>query len=298
MKNLLAMLPLLFCTLVGAQNITVVSGVAVGAGADTIVRKVLKRYDELHGTASVVLTRTGAEGKIAFNHLRELPATMPKLLAVSTGHILNYDAADFDRLVPLAMTNTQPVMLIVRKDFPANNWDEFVQHAVNNPGRVSMGVFARASFYPWLLPLLDRNRMNMNMIVQGTQNITMSVASGDLDSLWTNPSSLLGTGLEDRVKIIAVTSVNPVPGVDRRLLAGNNPTLGSVYLYQGLYTTDDVSPELRRLMSERLQTILNSKWAEENLGQGGTVKVGGSPERLMQMARRDWVEWQKIKDKR
>lgn len=297
MKKLLVAALMAITQMTWAQNITAVSGVAVGAGADIIARKVLKRYDELHGTASVVLTRTGAEGKIAFNAIKELPPTTAKLLVVSTGHVINYDAADFERLVPLAMTNTQPVMLIVRRDFPANNWDEFVDHAQKNPGRVSMGVFARASFYPWLLPILERNRMNMNMIVQGTQNITMSVASGDLDSLWTNPSSLIGTGLEDRVKVIAVTSVNPVQGVDRKLLTGNNAKLGSVYLYQGLYTTDDVPPELRRIMSERLQAILNSKWAEDNLGQGGTVRVGGNAERLMQMARRDWIEWQKIKDK-
>jgi tripartite-type tricarboxylate transporter receptor subunit TctC len=295
MKKLLVAISIWFGAAAWAQNITVVSGAAVGAGMDTVARKVLKRYDELYGTTSVVITRTGAQGKMALNYLKELPAGTAKVLATSQGHIINFDAADFERLVPLAMTTAQPMILIVRRDFPANNWDEFVDHAVKNPGRVSMGVFARASIYPWLMPMLERNRMTMNLIEQGTQNITMSVASGDLDSLWTNASSLLGTGFEDRVKMIAVTSADPIPGVSRNILAGNNPKLGSVAFAQGFYTTDDVPPELRKVISDRLQNILNSKWAQDNLGHSGSVRVGGTPDALMQMARQDWHGWQRHK---
>jgi tripartite-type tricarboxylate transporter receptor subunit TctC len=296
MKKFLGILIFTMCHSIWAQNLTVVSGSSPGAGVDTVTRKVIKRYDELYGTTSVVMNRTGAEGKIALNHLKELPANQPKMLATSQGHVLNYDAQDFESLVPLALVTSQPCILIVRRDFPANTWDEFVDYAVKNPGKVSMGVAARAAIYPWLMPILERNRMTMNMIMQGSQDLHFTVASGDLDSFWSNPASFVGRGFEGRVKVIAVTGTDPIPGIDPKLLGGNNPRLGTVLPVQGFYTTNDVTPELRKLMSDRLQSILNSKWAQENLSNGGIIKVGGTPEQLMQTARRDWTEWQKHKN--
>lgn len=294
MKKLLVAL-LLLANQAWAQNIMAVSGSAPGAGVDTVARKVLKRYDDLYGTSSTIVNKTGADGKIALNYYNELPSSTPKILATSQGHILNYDAQDFNRLVPLALVTSQPCIVIVRKDFPANNWNEFVDHVQKNPGKVSMGIASRAGVLPWLIPILERNKMSVNMIPQGTTDLHFTVASGDLDSFWSNPSSLLGRGFEDRVKIIAVTDTRPVEGVDRRLLAGNNPKLGTILPVQGFYTTDDVVPEVRKVLSERLQGILNSRWAEEQLSQGGVIRVGGTPEQLMHTAKKDWLEWQKHK---
>jgi hypothetical protein len=48
-------------------------------------------------------------------------------------------------------------------------------------------------------------------------------------------------------------------------------------------------------MSERLQSIMNSKWAEDNLSQDKIIKTGGSPEELIHTAKKDWIEWQKYK---
>jgi tripartite-type tricarboxylate transporter receptor subunit TctC len=294
MKKLLIAL-LLLANQAWAQNIVAVSGSAPGAGVDTVARKVLKRYDELHGTSSTVINKPGAEGKLAWHQLNELPSTTAKILATSQGHILNYDARDFNQLVPLALVTSQPCIVIVRKDFPANTWNEFVEYAVKNPGKVSMGIASRAGVLPWLMPILERNKMNVNIIPQGSTDLHFTVASGDLDSFWSNPASFIGRGFEDRVKVIAVTGVDPVPGIDSRLLGGNNPKLGKVLPVQGFYTNDSVAPELRKIMSERLQGILNSKWAEENLSMNGVIKVGGTPDQLIQTARKDWTEWQKHK---
>jgi tripartite-type tricarboxylate transporter receptor subunit TctC len=294
MKKLLLSFAILFAHSVWAQNITAVVTQPVGGGIDNITRAILKRYDDLYGTASVVVNKPGAEGVIGLNHLHSLPATTTGIIAPSTGHVLNYSQQEFSSLIPLVETVRQPWVLIVRKDLPADNWDEFVSYARANPGKINTGIAAKASYYPWLVPLLERNKITLNFIPTGTSNPHVDVASGVLDSFWTTPASVLGTGLEERFKIIAVTSNVAIPGVDPKIMSGNNPRLGNIHLSQGFYTTSAVDPEQRKLISARLIEILHSSWATENISRRG-AKAGGSPDHLVRQLKQDREVWQKLR---
>jgi tripartite-type tricarboxylate transporter receptor subunit TctC len=128
------------------RTITVIVPFAAGGPADItgrIVADILTRH--LGGNA-VVENVAGAGGTIGA--LRAARAT-PDGYTLLSGHMgtnaaapmfypnLGYDPQkDFE---PISLTAEYPEVLVVRKDFPANNLKEFVAYAKANESKINMG---------------------------------------------------------------------------------------------------------------------------------------------------------------
>lgn len=269
MKKLLAAIVMLIATAVSAQNITAVVAAPVSSGTDIWARVLLKKYDELHGTSSIVINKPGGDGAVGINYYNDLPNNIPKLLFPSTGHIVALPEHEFARWTALIEVSKQPFVLICRQNFPANNWKEFLEYARANPGKVNLGTGPRAAAWPLVDSIERRHGVKTNWIVYtGTSRGDMDVASGQLDCFFNTAGQTFNTGIHTRVKVFAVFGNDKIPGLDKSIVTGN--VAGESYLHQGAFIHRDMDPEIRHKLHERFTSILRSDWAKEQFSKAGS----------------------------
>jgi tripartite-type tricarboxylate transporter receptor subunit TctC len=129
-----------------ARTVTIIVPFAAGGPADITARIVADIFNRHLGQKFVVENVGGAGGTIGA--LRAAHAA-PDGYTILSGHLgtnalasafypnLGYDPQkDF---APIGLTVEYPELLVVRKDFPANNLKEFVDYAKSNASKLNVG---------------------------------------------------------------------------------------------------------------------------------------------------------------
>lgn len=294
MKQILASLMMLIATTVSAQTITAIVTMPPGSGVDNNARQIMKQFDERYGTTTTVINRPGGDGVVGMAYFSELQDRSIKLLFPSTGHVVGLSSAELDRWSPVIALTKQPFMLMVRKNFPANNWAEFVEYARANPGKVNTGTGARAMFFPMLDIFEKRNGYTTNWIAySGNGRPDLDVASGTLDTSWNIAPLALNPALADRVKILTVASVDSVAGADAALSRGKDT--GSMYLIQGVFVSSNTDAAVRQQLNQQFNEILRSDWAQQTWQPKGIKAVGGTAQAFDAFVKQHHSIWQRMK---
>ena len=146
---LLALLPLIAPA--RAQDfpnrpMTMVVPFAAGGAVDVLGRTLAARAAEILGQQIVIENVGGAGGMTGANRVAKAAPDGYQFVLGSVGtHAQNqwlykqpaYNAAkDFE---PVILVGSTPLMLIIRKDFPADNLQEFIAHAKARPGELKYG---------------------------------------------------------------------------------------------------------------------------------------------------------------
>ena len=129
-----------------ARTVTIIVPFAAGGPADITGRIVADIFTRYLGQKFVVENVGGAGGTTGALRAARTPADGYTILS---GHLgtnalapafypnLGYDPQkDFE---PIGLTAEYPELLVVRKDFPANNFKEFVAYAKSNPDKLNVG---------------------------------------------------------------------------------------------------------------------------------------------------------------
>lgn len=299
MKKILALI--LCCLSLGAvaqSGQQVLITMPPGSGIDVQARVIVKRYEETYGKNSVVFNRVGAEGVIGITHMLE---NMPNdtLMFPSTGHVIGLDDTTYKKVAPLIETVRQPFIFVARQNFPASNWSEFVEYARANPGKVSIAIGAKAMALPVVLEVERRNNIKFNIVFYGnnTNQAIIDMVNNSLDMFMSVPGQYLSGGVQEKVKVLAITTTRPIPGIDSKFLLGSDPRVGSWYVHQGIYVNANIDPATKKRLHQEFSAILNSAWANDNiLSQRGIELVGGSVEdfeKANNSARQRWMKVEK-----
>jgi len=128
------------------RPITVVAPFPAGGAVDTIGRLLAERMQGSLGQAVIVENVSGAAGSVGPGRVARAPADGYTLsLGTSGTHVLNaatmtlqYDVLnDFE---PIALLSSQPLMIVARKDMPANNLEELTAWLRSNQDKATQGT--------------------------------------------------------------------------------------------------------------------------------------------------------------
>ena len=137
-----------------AQNwptrpVTIVDPIGAGAVPDTLLRIIMPRLSELLGQPVIIENMSGAGGMLGVNLVAKAPPDGYQFVLGTAGtHAYNqtlfknplYDAAtDF---APITLFTEQPLVLIARKDLPANNLQEFITYTKVHQTSMQYGSLA------------------------------------------------------------------------------------------------------------------------------------------------------------
>jgi tripartite-type tricarboxylate transporter receptor subunit TctC len=129
-----------------SRPMTMVVSAAAGGPIDVFGRIMAERMSQLLGQRVVIENVAGAGGMLGGQRVAKAdPDGYTMLLGTIATHAHSqtlyrkplYDAVkDF---TPVALVAELPLVLIARKDLPANTFEEFVAYAKANPGRMNFG---------------------------------------------------------------------------------------------------------------------------------------------------------------
>ncbi len=208
-----------------ARTATIIVPFAAGGPADITARIVADIFNRHLGQKFVVENVVGAGGTIGALRAARAPADGYTILS---GHLgtnalasafypnLGYNPQkDFDSI---GLSVEYPELLVVRKDFPANNLKEFIAYAKSNPGKLNVGHAGLGSVsYIGCLLLHAAIGIKPTMIpFTGTAPVLNAMLSGEIDYECDPVLGTLGQVRAGAVKALAIAVQKAQPDVTGR----------------------------------------------------------------------------------
>jgi tripartite-type tricarboxylate transporter receptor subunit TctC len=202
-----------------SRRVTIIVPFTAGGALDAATRLVADGLRDRLGQPFVVENRPGATGSVGTGAVARAEPDGYTLLASPnsplvfnplTNKNLPYDPA---ALAPVIQLGSQPLVLAVRGNFPANSFKELVDYAKVNPGKLnysSQGVGGGNHLSTLLLQKVTGTLM-VHIPYGGETPARQAVVAGDVDLFMAPMSGMLALYKEGRVKIFAVGSTKRVP---------------------------------------------------------------------------------------
>lgn len=200
------------------RPIRIVVVTAAGSASDTLTRRLCERVGKLLGQPFIVENRPGANGLIAARQVAKSSNDGYTLMVggVSTHASpaymfkeVGYDPVqDFTAITNLTFN---PLVLVVNADRPMRSTREFIQYARQQPGKLSYGTGNAGGLVAThlLTKLAGIDAVGVNY--KGTAQAAADLAAGQLDFMVVDPVVALPFVQSGRLRVLGVTSSQPLP---------------------------------------------------------------------------------------
>lgn len=281
------------------KPVTLVVPAAAGGTTDIAARMLAEPLGRILQTSVVVDNRGGGNGNIAGQTVARGPADGSSLLVQYSGYQcitpLIQPAAGFDpatNLKPLGHLIDAPQLMVVRGNFPADSFADFLKYVKANPGKVNYASSGNGSLQHVTTELLkDLTKTFMVHIpYRGTGPALNDLLAGTVDCTITTPPPLLPHIRAGKLKALMVTGrtrLAALPNVQTATEMGV-PLVASSWF--AVYGPTGLSADLQNRLSLAIRQVVESdnfrKRAEEQGAKaiamnGAELDALGSNERKM-----------------
>lgn len=268
------------------RSITMVMPYAAGGPGDSITRLFAAAMQKELGQQIIVENPSGASGTIGTAKVAKSKPDGYTLLMIHVSHATSlalfknlpyHPVNDFE---PIGQATEGPMVVVVRKDFPANNAKEFVDYVRKNGEKISLGHagVGSASNLCGLL-LMDTLGVKMNQIpYKGSAPALNDVMGGQIDVLCDQTSGTIPAIKGGRVKGIAVAGNNRLPDLpDLPALSEAGVKGFDISISFGLYAPKGTPPEVIKKLTAALNKSVQDPEVKDRLAKMGISAV--SPEK-------------------
>ncbi len=272
-----------------------------GSATDATTRVVADELRKVLGQPVVIENQVGADGLIAAQAVkRASPDGYTILVSTNSAHAANkalyttlpYDPEkDFD---PVAGIILNPVALLVRKDFPADDMNGFVKVA-HQRGSAKPITFASGNTAGAVSAYLMKLHAKLEIThvpYRGTPQALQDLVGGQVDALFADPYSSSPFVSGGQLKALAVTSSS------RHAMLPNVPTMTEVgykdvglITWVGLFAPAGTDPAIVTKLNREVNAILVKPAVKEALLRMGTTPWVMSPRDLRSFVSREILNW-------
>jgi tripartite-type tricarboxylate transporter receptor subunit TctC len=211
-------------------------------------------------------------------------------------HEVNY--VPLKDLVPVSITGTNGMVMVVAKDAPYSTLREFIDYVKANPGKLTYASGGAATNnHLDTAYLAGREKLNMvHVPFTGGQAALTAVLSKTVDMHFGNSSDLVEPVKNGTVKALAVSTR------ERMSQLPNIPTVaetipGFEYVaWNGYAVTGGVSPEVINRLAQALQTVAKDPEVIKIFSSLGIESVGSTPEQALESLRKDMPIYSEMVD--
>lgn len=281
------------------KPVTLIVPAAAGGTTDIAARMLAEPLGRILQTSVVVDNRGGGNGNIAGQTVARGPADGTSLLVQYSGYQcitpLIQPVAGFDpatNLKPLGHLIDAPQLMVVRANFPADSFADFLNYVKANPGKVNYASSGNGSLQHVTTELLkDLTKTFMVHIpYRGTGPALNDLLAGTVDCTITTPPPLLPHIRAGKLKALMVTGrtrLAALPNVQTATEMGV-PLVASSWF--AVYGPTGLSADLQNRLSLAVRQVVESdnfrKRAEEQGAKaiamnGAELDALGSNERKM-----------------
>jgi tripartite-type tricarboxylate transporter receptor subunit TctC len=295
--------------LVSAQGyptrpITLVVPFAAGGAFDVLARVLTPRLSEILQQQVVVENVGAAAGIVGTSRVAHAPADGYSILLGTVGtHAYNpalYNKLPYDPVsdfTPVGLVAEQPMVLVVRKDFPANTLPEFISYVRANSASIQYGSAGVGSTTHIACAFLNAaTGINVTHVpYRGGGPAMADMIAGQVQYMCSNTPGALPQMQGGTIKAIAVLSrersplVPDLPTADEQGL----PDVESI-TWTGLFLPKSAPEAMVVTLNRAVTATLDSKAVHDRIHELGTTLPGAerrSPEHLQTLVKREIARW-------
>lgn len=205
-----------------SSQVTLIVPYSPGGSGDPVARQFAEQLGESLGTSVVVENREGGSGTIGTGAVSEAEpdgytigygSPAPLALQTLVNQDLPYDGPE--DLQPLVKIGYSPITIAVRDDAPWQTFDEFLDHARENPGEVQVSVGGQPNTKSLQLEELSRAAdVDINIVpFSGGGSEAITALQGDrVDAVSVNPPGLEGPVEAGDIRVLGTFTEEPYEG--------------------------------------------------------------------------------------
>jgi tripartite-type tricarboxylate transporter receptor subunit TctC len=284
--------------------VTLVNPFAPGASTDIVARIVAQKLSELWGRQMVVENRPGASGTIGLTAVARSPADGHMLGMIIVSHAANAalqgPRATLDLMRDfshMAQLSSQPYVIVVSPSLPARSLRELVALAKARPGAITYGSSGVGSSLHLTGELLaSRTGVRMTHVpYKGAALALADVAGGHITMLITTRMSAQPFVATGRVRALAVTTAERLPGVDLPTVRESGLTGAfEVYSWLGIGGAAGTPTPIVERINQDINRVLKLPEVRERFAAEGTVAAAGTPAQFADLVRREVEQWRAV----
>jgi tripartite-type tricarboxylate transporter receptor subunit TctC len=284
-----------------AKPVRVIVPAPAGSSLDLIARTLADRLRVIWKQPVVIETKAGAGGLIGMDTVAKGPHD-GYTLGIGFNGPIAFGPYMYARmpyvpsrdLVPVVLTTSQPNVLAVQANNPANTLPEFVEWAKKRGDKFSYASVGAGSSSHLTMELF-RSVAHIEAVhvpYAGSPPAGLSLAAGDTQALFAVAPALLPLIQGQRVKLIAITSAT------RSELMKDLPTVAEsgyagfeALAWNGFFAASGTPPEVVRRINADVNEVLREPAVRELLANQGLVAGGGSPEEFKAFIDSEGRKW-------
>lgn len=285
------------------KPVTLIVPTAAGGTTDIAARMLAEPLGRILQTSVVVDNRGGGNGNIAGQMVARGPADGTSLLVQYSGYqcitpliqpVPGFDPAT--NLKPLGHLIDAPQLLVVRGNFPADNFADFIKYVKANPGKVNYASSGNGSLQHVTTELLkDLTKTFMVHIpYRGTGPALNDLLAGTVDFTITTPPPLLPHIRAGKLKALMVTGRTRLaaqPNVPTATEAGV-PLVASSWF--AVYGPTGLSADLQSRLSLAIKQVVESDGFKKRAEEQGAKAVVMSGAELATLGDNERKMWGRI----
>lgn len=289
-----------------ARPIRLVSPFAAGGNTDVIGRLIAPRLAERLGQNVIVENRPGAGGMVGASQVSKATPDGHTLLFISgafTAHSavtknLPYDPIrDFTWITTVV---TYPFVVVVNANSPMQTVSDLINTAKRNPGKLNYGSVGTGSVFHLAAELFSSmaGTEMTHVPYKGSAEPTTELVAGRLDVIFTTLTGVFPHIQSNRVRPIAVTSLEPSPHLPKVPTVAQTLPGYEVLSFAGIAAPRGTPRPLITRLNRELRAVLGEPDIGKKLtDQGGDVQPS-SPEEMTRKVEMEIAKWQRIVETR
>jgi tripartite-type tricarboxylate transporter receptor subunit TctC len=285
------------------RTVTLIVGSAPGGTTDISARMLAEPLAKILQVPVVVDNRAGGNGNIAGQLVARANPDGTTLLVQYSGYQcitpLVQPVSGFDPardLKPIGHLIDAPQVMVVRPNFPANTFQEFLAYVRANPGKVnyaSSGNGALQHVTTELLKDLTRTQM-IHIPYKGTGPALTDLLAGNVDLTITTPPPLLAHIKAGKLKALMVTGktrLAALPDVPTATELGV-PLVASSWF--AVYGPGGLPADLQNKLSGAVRQVVESANFKRLAEEQGAKAIAMTPAELATLGANERTQWDRI----
>lgn len=283
------------------KPVRVVVPAPAGSSLDVIARTIGQRLALRWKQPVVVDNKPGAGGMIGMDAVAKAKPDGYTLGIGFNGPIafgpfmykkMAYDPAR--DLLPVVLTTSQPNVLAVPANHPANNITEFVAWARKQGDKLSYASVGAGSSSHLTMELLKSTAglEAVHVPYAGSPPAVNALVSGEVQALFTVQPALLPLVQAGRIKLIGATSAQRAEGMKNlpTVAESGHPGFESL-TWNGIFAPAATSPELAARINADVNAVLADPSVVETFARQGLHAGSGTPAEFRALIERETRKW-------
>ena len=285
-----------------AKPIRVVTPFAAGGSTDPIIRTVAQKLSEAWAQPVIVEPRPGGGTNVATGVVVKSPPDGYTILLAVTSLAINvtlYGKLPFDPvkdLAPVIELTHSPNVLAVHPSLPVKSVKDLIALARARPAQLSYGSSGSGATNHLAMELF-KSMAKVDIVhvpYKGGGQALTDLLGGQIQVMFTPPASLMPLHNSGRLRAVAVGSATRVAGLELPTVAETGLPGFESTVWFALFAPPGTPQAIIAKWNGEVNRILKDKSVNEQFRRLGSLTVGGTPEELGALLKKDVVRWGRV----